>query len=1119
MNQATPPPSYFREISNKLFDDLLNLLCQGRHLALISPRQSGKALVLYELRQRSKLLPDADRPDVIVLRSLDFRGDSRAGFAEQLASHLGIEEFGVVDCAGQSLAAGVLELLRCAVSRHRTPLWLFVQNITELAWPFARALLTALQSAFEDLEFRGRFAVVITGGRDFVPLTYNANSPYRHAEKFFLQGLDREMTRRFFRARIAGVSLYEGFAEISTDATPPIDEDALDFLFEQTGGYARFIEEIVLTKGRLTPLIELNHHSRPWTREYVQELIERFLKEYMRFDQYCRLALRDVERNADAWTKLEQLANNPASGVHISEVQPHLLETSGIACRKNGTTLVFASPMWERFLRTILDQQHRADNYARLGEWDLAWNLYTGLNAADCDRPLDGDERYRLDSVIDAWEDYLVEITTRGASEVVKHFMLGARHLYGCDAGILFDQTSHRVIQELATNQPSQTGLFVDDAINFIADEAIDIRLTPTGDAIESAPKANRLHEQSELDLVLQLRRGPEREIDAAALNRLRRSLRRFWLAYLTAERVEHAGLRERHLQVVAKVNDLLSHYPGDMGKVVEGTVDALIDIAGYYRILICLVSPRGDRIQAVAGRCADRTLEFNYRTDFPLERDSPERDWDIQQWVAIKGETVAVDDASSEKHHSPRTNSQYVVTIGMKGIAVVPMKVVRSAENFEEILGTIHFERQDKRRPTEVELRSFEILAGQIAVAFDHARRQTMLEQALNALKNEFRIVSPDRRIVFENCAAAEVDGHQSFLWQDPNPNHSDQAGGQRFDRDVIDDAARKQAGVHRYVTTSTDPQRAFDDFAAPISDWRTQLDGVFQSDGMLGFVYQSFELSDFMRIHEASQQWLSLTSPRETAQRILDYFRKQKFKWCRIYLFENDDQLVSFEEFGISDQAVRQDFLDGKFVVVRGDRGQQVFFLLDEFPDLAVLRFDANISGSPILDNEFGRGVPTFRSKDNWRPDFGKTDERWLEAPLIVGDQKIGLIALEMPPAFSPQSYQMLRWCVMSVAVALHNALDAERAIRHRFEVAGAKEEAWQSAAQLAIHQLANKLSPVESECNYVQSWLRSHSLEATSGYGDVNDALSNSQKSIAFARGILMDFRRYASDEPFK
>ena len=258
--------------------------------------------------------------------------------------------------------------------------------------------------------------------------------------------------------------------------------------------------------------------------------------------------------------------------------------------------------------------------------------------------------------------------------------------------------------------------------------------------------------------------------------------------------------LRSRHLQVVAG-NELLSLYPGDMQKVVEGTVDALIDIGGYYRTLICLVSPAGDRIQAVAGRCVIPAAGFNFQTDYPLDRCSPEDRWDIQQWVAIKGVTVAVPDASSPEQINPRTNTDHVRQIDMKAIAVVPIRVKREGVP-DEILGTIHFKRQDMQLPSEVELRSLEILAGQVATAFDQARRITMLEQALNVLEAEFRILSPDRRVVFHNRAAAKTDGASSASWQYPISLPVGGKAATPLQHDVIEDAAKQDAGVHRYVT-----------------------------------------------------------------------------------------------------------------------------------------------------------------------------------------------------------------------------------------------------------------------------------------------------------------------------
>ena len=106
------------------------------------------------------------------------------------------------------------------------------------------------------------------------------------------------------------------------------------------------------------------------------------------------------------------------------------------------------------------------------------------------------------------------------------------------------------------------------------------------------------------------------------------------------------------------------------------------------------------------------------------------------------------------------------------------------------------------------------------------------------------------------------------------------------------------------------------------------------------------------------------------------------------------------------------------------------------------------------------------------------------------------------------------------MSAAIALHNARDAEekiqQAMQHSVEIA--KDEAWQSAAQLAIHQLANKIGPAESECHFVKAWLKAQPWQNLDGYAQVDAALTNAQQCMEFSSEILKDFRRYASEKPF-
>ena len=333
MSDATLLPTCFRRMSRSLFEELLNLLQKGSHIALIAPRQSGKALALFELRRLAGQLPGPDRPRVVILRGLDVRRDTESGFVRRFAHVLGVAASEVPDLEGLPLASAIVSLLHAALTTSRAPLWFFAQNITEFPGPFARGLLTALQEVSEDEDARGRLGVVVTGNQEFIPLTYHENSPYRRAVKFFLSGFDRDLTRRFFVARIVGFSLDKGFDEIPADNRVQLDCEALDFLYDQTDGYARFIEELVLTPNRPGPASEGTNLDVPWTRQRIEHLIDRFVKEHMAFEPFCKLSLRDVERDADAWELLQRLVDRSPEYVVLSGSQPHLLETSGIAHR------------------------------------------------------------------------------------------------------------------------------------------------------------------------------------------------------------------------------------------------------------------------------------------------------------------------------------------------------------------------------------------------------------------------------------------------------------------------------------------------------------------------------------------------------------------------------------------------------------------------------------------------------------------------------------------------------------------------------------------------------------------------------------------------------------------
>src|SRR5262249_25692082 len=99
----------------------------------------------------------------------------------------------------------------------------------------------------------------------------------------------------------------------------------------------------------------------------------------------------------------------------------------------------------------------------------------------------------------------------------------------------------------------------------------------------------------------------------------------------------------------------------------------------------------------------------------------------------------------------------------------------------------------------------------------------------------------------------------------------------------------------------------------------------------------------------------------------------------------------------------------------------------------------------------------------------------------------------------------WELLKSAILGVAVALDKALRAEQ------EAERAVVEAWRLAAAQAVHQLTNKLTPVESWIEFARQDMLAQP-EVAQAY------LERSQRRLPTARAILLDFQRYASDKPF-
>jgi signal transduction histidine kinase len=1163
MTAPAPRKPVCQEISRALLDELFEKLRQGEHLALVAPRQAGKAQTIYELRRRAETL-EARQPRLVILRRTDFNGATEADWLAALESKLiptidqTTDELGTVaddvapmtveqaaESRHASLEAKIQKVLVAAIGHDSSPLWLVIQSIPELPGPLVRGLLTACQYFSQDPHFHSRFSVLVTGSHNMVSLTYGENSPYRQAEKFFVVGFDRELTRRVFFARVQGVSLERGLEDPRCDG--PMEEDALAALHEWTGGNAGLIEELVLTMRRAgVSDQEEPSYSICWTRDRIDQLARRFIEQHMVFHRYSALNLEEIEADRGDWDLLQTLlpTGDAEALLFPRGPSPCRLLTSGIV-RDDGPDgrWRISCGIWREFLRVNMGPTRRADVFALQGRWKQAWQLYSTIPSSVADRPLDGEPRYYWKKVLHLWEETLSDdeqfdldtpIAPPGSETSLSYrlwqfFTQGMQALYGIQAGRLQDPRCQAV--HYTFPQPSidfeplfRSGdLWTDSSLRFI-DGRSRILSSPE-------PNAHWTSIQRQPRLALALPQG--HQFDPRVVADLRRSLRRFWSALENVQRREIDreldALRQRHLQVIQKINQVAMAETRHPDRLLQSACRALVNLGDYFRILISLVSPDGARITGIASACAQPGLDFTDPTHYPLTPLSEGNIPDIQQWVVLTRQSATIQDARRNVDGKQlfRGNTDQAQALHIRGLAVIPLLLVHNDDTAAtEILGTLHVERSDGQPPSANEIASLEVVAAQLAMAFDQSRRRWMLERALEEIPSEFRLIARDGRVIYRNRAAALTDGDKSSRWLAPLavppgllvplPASSTEAVqlalGQAPDKtlETISLFREDQADGSR-------GSRRWDETVAPLQDFRNRLPHPFEADGWVGVVQQSTDVTDFVDLSQLVRNTLVVTDLEETCQRVLNFFQQRGHRWARLYLcHESNDKtetLQSKAQFGIPDPEVATRFQQEEYTITQSDQDEAFWFLFKEAELRPVIfEHDETIQAGPVAMEVSPGALKTYRTRDRWRKEFGKTDPRWLEIPLFLGNLKLGLLALELPTRFTAYEQETLCWACNCISLALHaaqQALASSQAAEAQGLLEGAK-----SAAAMAVHQLANIFGPIESASIFLQEDLQQLPLpkvQTVSMRADVGLIERNTVR----ARAILGDFSRYFGD----
>lgn len=1105
-------------IGEELFREVLDLLVQGKQIALLGPKCSGKSLLLEEIESRSRQLPQANRPHIIKLDShflckLD-EDDLLVAVRELLGPWQDHKVY-----LQETLSGKIAAILEDKIIQFRRPVWVLMNDILGFAAPIAREFLYALASCHFNDTIRGRLGVVVAGSCDFVPLTYGSVSPYRHAEKFLVTGLSVEYARRFFcvlrqRQRGENRSIRDVTAQ---DIKDEITEDAFEHLYEATGGQLHLLRQTVLTSA--SPTLLLLNKVPPacmWTRRVVEDCISQFIETHMPNDLHCRATLRNIEREPESFDLLLKVLSESAERTILGG-QPNTLEVSGLVLRKQNGKGVISCELWRQFLENHLNDKHIADVYVWQRRWANAWMAFERLPRHERPRPIAGEAAVRLRSSLFAWEDSLYDYVDQGPPAVWKHFCRGVGALLGFDGWGLFDKQGQQLVPIYAEDTVvSERGVLGPgtDAIRIYREmpkqsDVTGHRKIKSGEywldcermRLLCDPQVEVLTPTIIRPVLFLERRGYGNEIDTTIQRYLWPAVDRFWYAFVTACDIEYrkglGELRERHLRIIEYVNRLLPKEPFDMGKMVQGAVDAIVTVGNYYRAQICLVDPKREYIQAIASACQEPEKNINFATNIPLESPEPIEEWDAHAFVVRNRETVVVSDASNPIQAGPNIQHDEAARLGIAAVSIVPMSIR------DEVIGTIHFERLPKDVPSGPEVELYEVLAGQLAVALYQAQKITLLQESLKALPDRIRIVAPDRTCVFLNWQVGwQLDKRKCYCQR-----HGEASGDECLINEVQD--SNKPAHHYSIQCTSDGRTRAQDWLLVPIDDFRAHLPPPFHgANPRIGYIERVHDLTELYQLHDTVQTWFAEKGVRATAQRILDFFCQHGFTWARIYIIHQaangKRRLDSLAEFGLQDIQHQERFLQGEIQFYEDDFDPQPWHVLTvarapsvyEYRDLQRKR---HIEAAQAL-----HGLPRFWTSPPQHHHLLETQstERWIESPLFVGEEPIGKISMSIPPELLPEKWELLRSAMLSAAAALNNA---KRSEDERMTI----EANWRKAAASFSHRIGNTLPVAQYRLQRI--------VEDASANQVLRDNARVISDSVNAALRIAMTYRGFAKKAP--
>ncbi|MCI0489897.1 MAG: GAF domain-containing protein [Blastocatellia bacterium] len=971
----------YQKISKDFIKELGEKISSGESMVLLGPRYGGKRYVIFRLRE---LLKEEAGPVVYVrfLEEPSIITEKQAleviSKAVSQTAELSTNDFKENDFLGP---------LDRLYSQSQKPVILLAANVDGLAYNLARRFLEGVRTRVES----GRMIAVLSGEDDFRDLVYGPKSEFISANQFVLQGYELDEFEE-----------YLGRYQRNLHVTFESHKEMVNHLWELTGGNAYLLRVVLwaLLESRARTNTSPN---KPIKIEDIPDKLKTIGIPGVYGAHIFRQATQLIDRGSKCWEDLEKLIKGETVNIGLGEGAPGRLELAGVAVRDISTDkaqLQMSSPLMKAFIQRHYTDRRFGDLYARIGQWNKAFERYDILDQKGSLRPLGIDDRAEVEATINALCASLYSEATKSIESVKKLFIQGCHYILGFEE-ITFWQRETRppgagwqpllpngsvpdknVVEQIATllsldNSLSPGPLPLPDPWNKYAAAAI----LPT---LRSDKKVAVVVGDMGKKVVI----SRERE------RLVKQALEHFIKVYTRAVSVDvtqmRLEVRDKHVEIMNSIFDSLGRNVLDVRNVLAMAARGLRKL-GYSRVLFCLVDPERKRIQGVLDDSDDPSVNVAEMTDWPL--DDPTAD--LQPYIIHTKKPKIIADASQE----PLANKEVVRRARMKAVAIVPI-----LNRDGDAIGTIHVEREDEAVPSEDEVRDLMTFGRQLATAIEQSERVNLLESALDKIPEPIVIVGRNERPRYANRPAAELFGLQDgwidhtaiSLLSGPDAHnaaklvHESLLSGHRLVHHVK--GIGKDSGYRGAVLSDI------------IQDWRKRTVGGLLHIQDLNYLYKVFE--SLRLIAEAKETDSAVLS-------ILEATKLLGHKWGRLYLLDKDDpdKLVSVHSFGYTDPIAESEFNQGKVVLPpRNEPGHEHWWPIErKTPLVFCWKKDVEI-GKVVITS---RGLKAINVNPQKSPGqiMKKPGDFWIDFPLMTQEKALGKLCIQGDESLRPEDFELLK------------------------------------------------------------------------------------------------------------